>query len=64
MHGVARVQVKGYADKRNRAINASRPRPAAKPNDGRWMRQLQHDMGKFGMAGAIKVGRSPDGPVH
>lgn len=64
MHGLARVWIKDYASKRDRQIQAGRPRPAARPNDGSGLRALARDMASWGMAPkVIHSGMSPDGPL-
>jgi hypothetical protein len=62
MHGVARVQVKGYAEQRTTDLRRATPARAATPSDGSWARKLAADFGGQRID-AFGAGPSPDGPM-
>lgn len=66
MHGVARVQVKGHQERRQRELASARSIRPARPNDGSWALQLARDFGQPDMArfgDLVSAGPSPDGPM-
>ena len=68
MHGIARVIVKGYGERRISELSRRREFVPAQPDGGAkaraFARQFARDMAEAGLGGAIVPGPNPDGPMH
>ena len=64
MHGIARVLVKGYGERRISELSRRREFTPARANDGSWVKALMRDLAEAGVGGMVVRQGSPDGPIH